>query len=204
MGLAVPTSRRVLDHVANGVMCGIHDVFPSEEEEANDPISLKKLLQQDGAWDTVKELLGFVFNGTDHTVWLSEGKRDALVKQISGWLRSSRKNKQFGIPFRDFRSTIYKIRHAFLSVPAGRGLLSPFYSLLGRQPSVVFLQRNIRLQQALGETRTFLRDSITTPTHCRSLVTGWPDIVGVCDASKSVFGTTFQLCNEKHAFSVLV
>jgi hypothetical protein len=35
-------------------------VFPIEEEEANDPILLKKLLQQDGAWDTHKELLGFV------------------------------------------------------------------------------------------------------------------------------------------------
>jgi hypothetical protein len=117
-------------------------------------------------------------------MWLAEGKRDALVNQISVWLRSSRKNRKFGIPFEEFRSTIYKIRHAFLSIPAGRGLLSPFYSLLGRQPPVVFLQCNICLQQALRETRTFLRDSITAPTHCRSLVTGWPDVVGICDASK--------------------
>jgi hypothetical protein len=44
MGLAIPTSRRVLDHVANGVMCGIHDVFPPDDDEASDAISLKKLL----------------------------------------------------------------------------------------------------------------------------------------------------------------
>jgi hypothetical protein len=49
MGLAIPTSRQVLDHVANGVMCGIHDVFPADKDEANDPISLNKLLQKEGA-----------------------------------------------------------------------------------------------------------------------------------------------------------
>jgi hypothetical protein len=108
-------------------MCGIHDVFPPEEHEADDPISLKKLLQEDGAWDTVKDLLGFVFNGTDHTMWLCKGKREALIQTLSSWLRSTRKNKQFGIPFAKFRSVMYKVRHAFLSIPAGKGLLSPFY-----------------------------------------------------------------------------
>ena len=53
MGLAIPTRRRTLDHMANGVMCGIHDVFPQEDNSENDPISLKKLLQQDWAWDTI-------------------------------------------------------------------------------------------------------------------------------------------------------
>ena len=94
MGLAIPTSRQILDHVTNSVMCGIHDVFPQEENEEDVPILLKKLLQQDGVWDTVKDLLGFVFNGVDHTMWLSEGKREALIETLSTWLRSTRKNKR--------------------------------------------------------------------------------------------------------------
>ena len=102
IGMAIPTSRRVLDHVANAVMCGIHDVFPPAEDEADNPISLKKMLQQDGVWDTLKELLGFVFNGTDHTIWLLEGKRDALIKTVTVWLRSSKKNRKYGIPFEEF------------------------------------------------------------------------------------------------------
>jgi len=93
MSLALPTSRRILDHVANGIMCGIHDVFPQEDADADDLISLKTLLQQEGAWDTVKDLLGFVFNGVDYTMWLDEGKRAALIVTITTWLRSSRKNK---------------------------------------------------------------------------------------------------------------
>lgn len=188
MGLSIPTSRRTLDHVANGVMCGIHDVFPESTSVEEDPISLKKLLLEDGAWDTIKDLLGFVFNGRDHTMWLNDGKRDALIATVTTWLRSSRKNKKFGVPFVEFRSVLYKIRHAFLSIPAGKGLLSPFYRILSAQPKAVFLQRNKALQQALVETRTFLRDSIAHPTPCRSLVTGWPEFVGICDASKHGVG----------------
>ena len=164
-------------------MCGIHDIFPSEPEEADDPIALQKLLTGDGVWDTVKDVLGFVFEGERHTMWLAEGKRDALITTITGWLRSSRKNKSFGIPLPEFRSQIYKVRHAFLSIPAGKGLLSPFYKVLSEEPRVVFLHKNTALQQALTETRTFLRDSITQPTPCQSLLTGWPDVVGICDAS---------------------
>ena len=188
MGLAIPTSRRVLDHVANGVMCGIHDVFPPEDRVEDDPIALKKLLQQEGAWDTLKELLGFVFNGRTHTMWLADGKRQALTDTITMWLRSTSKNKQYGVPFAEFRSVLYKIRHAFLSIPTGKGLLSPFYRILSTQPRIVFLRRNKILQQALRETRLFLQDSISDPTHCNSLVTGWPDYVGICDASKHGVG----------------
>ena len=32
-----------LQHVANAVMTGIHDVFPTDEDESNDLISLKNL-----------------------------------------------------------------------------------------------------------------------------------------------------------------
>ena len=121
-------------------------------------------------------------------MWLSEGKQDALIETLTTWLRSTRNSKQYGIPFVEFRSVLYKICHAFLLIPAGKGLLSPFYRILSAQPRVVFLHRNKPLQQALVETCTFLRDSINDPTHCSSLVTGWPDFVGICDASKHGVG----------------
>lgn len=107
LGLAIPTSRHVLDHVGNGVMCGIHDVFPEGDTDEDDPVSLKKLHQQDGAWDTLKELLGFMFDGMNHTMWLAEGKCDALVATISDWLQASRKNKHFSFPFAEIHSVIY-------------------------------------------------------------------------------------------------
>jgi hypothetical protein len=188
VGLAIPTTQSQLNHVANSVMCAIHDIFPPDDVNANDPISFKKLLQKEGSWDIIKEILGFVFDGAEKTLWLSDGKRDALIATIKAWLRSSRKNARFGIPFQEFRSVIYKVRHAFTAIPAGRGLLSPFYGILGKEPAVVFLRRNKMLTAALQECCVFLRESISHPTPCRCLVGGWPDIVGVTDASSHGVG----------------
>ncbi len=40
------------------------------------------------------------------------------------WIRSS-KAGTIGVPFKEFKSVVAKIRHAFMAVPAGRGLLTP-------------------------------------------------------------------------------
>jgi hypothetical protein len=142
IGLVIPTTRGQLHHVANGVMCAIHDVFPPDARDKNNQISLKKLLSWDGEWDKIKELLGFIFNGNDKTIRLAQGKCDALISTIKEWLRASGKTKRFGIPFTEFRSVIYKVRFAFTAIPAGKGLMSPFYSILSKEPNVVFLQQN--------------------------------------------------------------
>lgn len=43
IGLAIPTSREQLQHAANSIMYGIHDIFPPNVDDEEDPISLKKL-----------------------------------------------------------------------------------------------------------------------------------------------------------------
>jgi hypothetical protein len=72
--LAIPESQQQLDHIANATLHGIHDVFPANTNSDEDPISLKKLLKGEGAWDTTKEVLGHTFNGVHKTVWLSTDK----------------------------------------------------------------------------------------------------------------------------------
>lgn len=74
IGLATATLRDQLDHVANSVMCAIHDIFPLATIDDEDPISFKKLPKQEGSWNLVKEVLGFCFHGGDKTIWVSEGK----------------------------------------------------------------------------------------------------------------------------------
>jgi hypothetical protein len=39
MILAIPVSREQLRHAANAIMSGIHDVFPPDAADSNDPIS---------------------------------------------------------------------------------------------------------------------------------------------------------------------
>ena len=162
IALAVPLSQQHLDHVANSVLYGIHDVFPPEDTEGMDPISHKKLLKGDGEWQCVKEILGITFDGTSKTVWLSTEKRDQILLKLKEWIRGSKQRR--GIPFREFQSTMARIQHAFITIPAGKGLLSPFYSLLAAHPKMVYLHRNAPLLNAITDCRTFLRESISSPT----------------------------------------
>jgi hypothetical protein len=61
--MVLPTSQEQLDHVANAIMSGIHDIFPANIVDSNDPISEKKLKQGEGQFSTFKTLLGFDFDG---------------------------------------------------------------------------------------------------------------------------------------------
>lgn len=78
ISFVVATSQRQLDHVANAVMHGIHDVFPPGGGRSVDPISSKKLGKEDGVFATKKCILGFDVGGEQKTIWLEEEKRAAL------------------------------------------------------------------------------------------------------------------------------
>jgi hypothetical protein len=163
-------------------MYGIHDVFPPHPDASNDPISWKKLRQNDGLWALVKDILGLTFNDNQKTVWLADDKCNALLAILKRWTRSSTRASA-AIPFPEFRSITAKLLHAFITLPAGKGLLSPFFQILCLQPSHVYLHRHSALLEAVKDCHTLLRSTISMPTPCSSLVTSWPDIVGITDAS---------------------
>jgi len=141
ISLAMPRTKEDLHHVANAVMEGIHDIFPADDNDDNDPISYKKLRKLEGMWALTKDILGFTFDGVNKTLWLEHPKREALLDTLKQWIRQATKTK-VGVPFDEFRSTIAKLRHAFVSIPSGKGLLSPCNAILRRQPAVVYLHRN--------------------------------------------------------------
>jgi hypothetical protein len=65
MGMVIAKSQQQLEHMIKAMMHGIHDVFLPDEIDANDPISLKKLLKLEGEWSPLKELLGFDSDGEE-------------------------------------------------------------------------------------------------------------------------------------------
>ena len=79
ISLAIPTSREQLEHVANAVMTGIHDVFPADANDEEDSISLKKCKKLESMWMIMKDILGFTFDGVEKTIWLEKSKREALL-----------------------------------------------------------------------------------------------------------------------------
>jgi hypothetical protein len=136
MSIVIPTSQEQLEHVAAAVMTGIHDVFPANVVDGNDQISEKKLLKGEGQYSLFKTLLGFDFDGKRKTLWLEEEKQAKLLTILHGWIRSG--NLDRGIPFGELESVVAKLRHAFVALPGGRGLLSPTNRLLKLRPPVVF------------------------------------------------------------------
>jgi hypothetical protein len=93
------------------------------------------------------------------------------------------KRHNFAIPFNDFRSTAQKIRHAFKSIPAGKGLLTPCNRVIRKEPPSVYLHQNIELRMAISDIRAILCEATKSPTMCKELVTGPTDFVGIKDAS---------------------
>ena len=118
ISLAIPTSQEQLTHVATAIMMGVHDVFPADINDDNDPLSLKKLEKLEAMWALHKDIPGFTFDGVEKTLWLEQPKRDALLTILHGWIRATR-DKSCGITFAQFKLVISKLRHAFISILTG-------------------------------------------------------------------------------------
>ncbi len=196
MSFVIPVSREQLRHVATAVMTGSHDVFPPAQDDSNNPISEKKLRQQEGRFSTRKTLLGFDFDRITKTMWLEEAKREKLLTVLRGWIRVGHRGTS-GIPFNEFESITAKLRHAFTCIPAGVGLLSPCNRILKLKPQLVFLHKNQPVLKAIEGCRTLLRELTRKPTRCRELTCGWPDYIGIIDASShGVGGVIFGELSE--------
>ncbi len=195
MSIVIPTSRDQLEHVATVIMTGIHDVFPANITDSEDPILEKKLLKGEGQYSLIKTLLGFEFDGKQKKMWLEEEKRAKLLTTLHSWIRAGSCRR--GVPFQEFESVVAKLRRAFTALPGGRGLLSPCNRLLKQQPQVVYFYWNAPLLSSITNCRTILRESTTRLTQCRKLVAGWPDFVVVVDASShGVRGVIFGELSE--------
>ena len=79
VSLVIPHLREQLCHVSIGTINGIHDFFPDDDNVGNDPISEKKLNQDEGEYSTTKTILGFDFGGVNKTTWLEEARRALLL-----------------------------------------------------------------------------------------------------------------------------
>ncbi len=187
MSVVIPTSPEQLEHVAMSVMTGIHDVFPANITDGNDLILEKQLLKEERQHLLFKMLLGFNFDKKRKTMWLEEEKQARLLTILHSWLQVGSLNR--GVPFTEFKLVVAKLRHAFTTLPGGRGLLSPCNRLLKQRPPVVYFHWNEPLCLAISNCRTILWESTSRLTRCHKLVAGWPYFVGVVDASSHGVGS---------------
>ena len=112
-------------------------------------------MQLDGICATTKTILGFNFGRVNKTIWLEEAKQAHLLMFLHGWIYLS-KAGMIGSTFKEFKSVVTKIRHAFTAILAGRGLLTLCNKILQTKPPLVYLQCNPVLQVAIMGCWTLL------------------------------------------------
>jgi hypothetical protein len=101
MAIVIATAKEQMLHVANPTMQGIHNCFPTNDNDDDEPILLSKIKKVESNLSTRKTLLGFDFDSTDKTLWLEENKQQKLLTIFQKWIRSS-KQSNMGIPFDEF------------------------------------------------------------------------------------------------------
>jgi len=88
MAIVIPTTQEDVTHIGRAIMHGIHDVFLADDNNANDPISEKKLFKGEGEMSTTKTILGFDFDGIENTMWLESAKQDQLLTILHSWINT--------------------------------------------------------------------------------------------------------------------
>ena len=202
ISLYFPTPWDHLVYVAATVIKGIHDILHSNENAKEDTVTLKKLKKLEAMCLAHKDIWGFMFDVIEKTTWIEASNRDGHVTVTKDLIRASKSGSD-GIPFSYFCSVIAKMRHAFISIPIGEGMLAPYNAILRKELNLVFLHHSDNLLIALIYCSTLLHKYTLTPTKCIELVSGCPHFVGIKDASGQGVGGVIIGENESCTPTVL-
>jgi hypothetical protein len=118
--------------ICQAAIHGIHVLFPpplvSNHSDGKEPISWKKLAQGKGNFDTMKEMIGFLFDGVKRTVHLPAKKVLAYIKETHTILR------QNTIPIKSLQAIVGRLRHASVILPAAKGFFTSINTALQGNP----------------------------------------------------------------------
>ena len=164
---------------------GINSISPPPPSvtghNGGDPISEKKLDKLEGLWSHVKEILGWIINGTNYTIYLPSKK----VEKIKIKLRRLLKRRSMSI--KEFQEIAGTLHHASMGIPGSRGLFTALWAEL-RTAKQGFIHINKSLQQTLQDFQWLFREIANKPINVAQIVPATPQIHGYTDACKYAAG----------------
>ena len=166
-----------LRQISRALIQGIHSIFPPPSVTGHngfDPISEGKLEKGEGTWDNEKEILGWIFNGSENTITLPPTKCTDIVNNI----KKVRKTKR--VSLNKFQKLAGRLQHASFGIPGGAGLFSPIQQAMKMNPP--FINISAELDQALQDWRYMINHLKHHPTHVSQLVHDYPHYLGYSDA----------------------
>jgi hypothetical protein len=186
LGVVENADRTLIRRVSRATLHAIHSIFPPPEVSGHiggkDPISRKKLEKGDARFEVEKEILGFMMNGADRTVRLSDAKATAIAEEIATILKKKH------VPLKRFRSVLGRLQHAARILPAAKGMFSPLNKATRGDPPQVGLGKSSEARAALIDLKHLILTLAALPTHVSELVEYDPEIAGTCDASAAGAG----------------
>ncbi|KAL7526943.1 hypothetical protein ACHAWF_001977 [Thalassiosira exigua] len=172
----------VLRHCSRAILHAIHSVFPPPDitgHAGEDPISVKKMLEDEGLWAVRKDILGWMMDGATRCIKLAEAKQKAILAKLKVVLRM-----KWGVPFKRLQKLVGKLRHASIGVPAGKYLFGPINLLMAQEElDYVVWRLAPEEKQALEDWGQLIREAPREPTHVNELVPGEADYKGTLGAS---------------------
>ena len=110
-------SLTVLRDKTRNLLQAIYNTFSKQEiNQQSNPLSVKKL-EEEGVWETRKEILGWLFDGVRQTIKLKEDKRHKIIKL----LQESRKLPT--LTLNKLEKLHGKLQFFSIALPVGRPLL---------------------------------------------------------------------------------
>lgn len=188
-----------LEHLTRSILHGVEQVFPGPDSTGHkggkESISAKKVGQGDADWTRLKEVLGWLVDGDNRTVQLTESKAAAYTAELRKLIRKRR------IPIARYRKIIGKLRFASLCLPAGRALMTPLNYALRGDPNFVGCGKNSEVRESLGDWLQLLLDLARRPTSVHEIVAKAVDYYGYSDACKTgAAGVWLPLDSELEPF----
>ena len=168
---------------SRAILHGIHSVFPAPTitgHEGGDPVSIKKLQKEEGRWEFEKEILGWVFNGKDYTLYLPHEKS----KKLTSLLKSTKRKST--VTLNSFQKIVGKLVLASIGIPKGASLLPAISKRLQTTAEYVTITQNIR--QSLNDWRFMLQLLKSRPTSVLELTPKNPCFIGYIDACNTGVG----------------
>jgi len=167
--------RRILFHTIDDVFRPLDsDDLPGRQE----PISIKKLRQGDGAWATRKLILGWMIDTVAMTLELPDRRRIRLQELLASLPPTLHR-----ISVKRWQQVLGELRSMVPAIPGARGLFSQLQEALGHPDE----RKRIKLHQgahdALEDFRWLATDLASRPTRLYELVPQTPTVVGTVDAS---------------------
>jgi len=178
---AAQGSHQRLTTVRRNLLAAIDDVFrplmPDDPPTRTEPISTKKLLQGDAAWETRKKILGWILDSVAMTITLPPRRLQRLTTLLDA-IPPTRKR----LALRSYHQLLGELRSMALALPGARGLFSHLQAALATATSNR-LRLHSGFHRALQDFRWMRDDVSQRPTRLQELVPTTPSLIGTHDAA---------------------